>query len=155
MRIGFCWAGSASYHRDFARSTVLAQWWPLLRLPGIEWIALIAGDRTADLETKAGGGVPHVTLPPLPDWSATADHLRTLDLVITVDTALAHVAGDANIPTWVLLPTPNDWRWLEDRTDSPWYPSVTLYRQTHAGDWWDVLARVHVDLQALLLRRAA
>lgn len=152
VRIGFCWAGSASYHRDWARSTMLAQWWPLIRLPGTEWVALITNERRAEAD---GAAVPNLHLPDLVDWEATAALLPTLDLVITVDTALAHLAGDAHRPTWLLLPTPSDWRWMEGRDDSPWYPTMRLYRQAHPGDWWDVFARARNDLMALMAQREA
>jgi ADP-heptose:LPS heptosyltransferase len=152
VKIGFCWAGSPSYHRDFARSIPLAQWWPLLRLPGTEWVALLTGA----LREELAGAPPHIATPDLPDWSETVRIARTCDLIVTVDTALAHVAGSARLPTWVLLAYPADWRWLEDRTDSPWYPTVRLYRQKKpGGDWWEVLDRVHQDLVALTERTAA
>jgi ADP-heptose:LPS heptosyltransferase len=70
-----------------------------------------------------------------------------MDLVISVDTSLAHLSGALGRPTWVLLPEMPDWRWLRDREDSPWYPTMRLYRQTAAGDWNPVLARVAADLQ--------
>lgn len=152
MKIGLCWAGSPGYHRDWARSTILAQWWPLLQLPDTEWVVLLTGERRDDLE---GADVPNLTAPDLPDWGVTLRYIQTCDLILTVDTAMAHVAGSAGVPTWVLLPTPADYRWLEHRIDSPWYPSVTLYRQTVMGDWWAVLDAVRRDLVLLLHQRAA
>ncbi|WP_296595740.1 tetratricopeptide repeat protein [Phenylobacterium sp.] len=90
------------------------------------------------------------------DFADTAAIVDALDLVITVDTSVAHLAGALGKPCWVLLPAiKTDWRWLRGRTDSPWYPSIRLYRQTVAGDWGDVLAAVERDLEAQsLLARA-
>jgi len=74
-----------------------------------------------------------------------------MDLVISVDTSVAHLSGTLGRPTWVLLPYLPDWRWLLDRDDSPWYPSVKLYRQTGVGDWKSVLAQVNTSLELLHL----
>jgi ADP-heptose:LPS heptosyltransferase len=81
------------------------------------------------------------------DLQETAEIIAGLDLVVTVDTAVAHLAGSLGKPTWVLLPAHGcDWRWLRDRLDSPWYPSVRLYRQAAPGGWSEVVAAVRRDL---------
>jgi ADP-heptose:LPS heptosyltransferase len=82
----------------------------------------------------------------LKSFTDTAALLETLDLVISVDTSLAHLSGAMGKPTWVLLSFLADWRWLVDRTDCPWYPTATLYRQSVAGEWDSVLAEVKQDL---------
>jgi len=85
----------------------------------------------------------------LRDFTETAALVSCLDLVITVDTSVAHLAGALGRPTWILLPYTPDYRWLLNRTDSPWYPSVRLFRQTETREYGSVLARVHDELQAL------
>jgi ADP-heptose:LPS heptosyltransferase len=81
------------------------------------------------------------------DMLDTAEIIEGLDLVISVDTSVAHLAGALGKPVWILLPAENtDWRWMRGRVDSPWYPSARLYRQTKSGDWSPVLAKVRDDL---------
>lgn len=83
------------------------------------------------------------------DFLGVANLMSRLDLVITIDTSFAHLAGAMGKPVWILLPFHPDFRWLQERTDSPWYPSARLYRQTRDGDWADVLRRVASDLNEL------
>ena len=86
--------------------------------------------------------------PELIDLADTAAVMRCLDLVITVDTALAHLAGALGTPVWVALPAVPDWRWLLQREDSPWYPSMRLFRQTERGQWDEVFQRIKIALGA-------
>jgi ADP-heptose:LPS heptosyltransferase len=90
--------------------------------------------------------------PELRDFAETAGAIANLDLVIAVDTAVAHVAGAIGKPVWVMLPFSPDWRWLLGRDDSPWYPTMRLYRQAAIGDWPGVVARVAHDLGELAAR---
>ena len=83
------------------------------------------------------------------DFSDTAALCELMDVVISVDTSVAHLAGALGKPLWMLIPYVPDWRWMLDRADSPWYPTATLYRQTTRGDWESVLHQIHDDLQAL------
>jgi hypothetical protein len=85
----------------------------------------------------------------LEDWADTAALIANLDLVISCDTAVAHLAAAMGKPTWILSRYNGCWRWLEDRDDSPWYPTVRLFRQTTAGDWADVVNRVVIELNGL------
>jgi len=116
---------------------------PLATLRDIQWFSLQPGtttpppldlvDRTADLT----------------DFADTAALLMQLDLVVTVDTSVAHLAGALGRPVWILLPYAADWRWLVERSDSPWYPSARLYRQSAPGDWPSVVERLRADLAEL------
>ena len=90
----------------------------------------------------------------LNDFADTAALVAQLDLVIAVDTSVAHLAAAMGRPTWILLPHPADWRWMLDRDDSPWYPGVRLFRQAHAGDWDAVLAHVRAALAEVAAGRA-
>ena len=83
----------------------------------------------------------------LDDFSSTAEQVSSLDLVISVDTSVAHLAGALNVPVWILLAKASDWRWLLDRDDSPWYPTAWLFRQRQAGDWNEVVHRVSEELK--------
>jgi hypothetical protein len=86
----------------------------------------------------------------LTDFVETAALIANLDLVITVCTSVAHLAGTLGRPTWVMLPHVGDWRWLDGRDDSPWYPSVRLFRQDETRDYADVVERVRAELQTLI-----
>ncbi len=86
----------------------------------------------------------------LTDFDDTAAIIATLDLVVTIDTAVAHLAGAMGKPTWILLPHVPEWRWMLDREDTPWYPSARLFRQHRRGDWESVIERVRASLSAWL-----
>jgi hypothetical protein len=117
-------------------------------------VSLQVNARAADLATLPAGAVTDLA-PELRDFAETAGAIANLDLVIAVDTAVAHVAGAMGKPVWLMLPLCPDWRWLLARDeDSPWYPTMRLYRQRALGDWADVIARVAADLGALAAARA-
>jgi ADP-heptose:LPS heptosyltransferase len=121
-------------HRNDRRRTPPAELFaPFAALPGIHVISLIPDRR---LPGTAGSARP------LTNYAETAALIAALDLVITVDTSIAHVAGALRQPTWVLLPYAPDWRWLLHRNDTPWYDSIRLFRQPCAGDWRPVIASV-------------
>ena len=84
------------------------------------------------------------------DFADTADFIKIFDLVITVDTALGHLAGSMGVNCWILLPYASDWRWLTQREDSPWFRSVRLFRQKEIGEWSDVISSVEAELTSLL-----
>lgn len=141
IRIGLAWAGNPGHKRDAERSIPAATLAPLAALPGVAWYSFQLGREDKpplpDLISLA---------PLLTDFSATAYALSGMDLVITVDTALAHLSGALGIPTLLLLSFQPDWRWMLDREDSPWYPSLHLYRQPRLGDWGAVIQRLVTDL---------
>jgi len=138
VRAGICWAGNPFYGNDEQRSMPLAYFAPLLDRPDIEWYSLQVGDRAGDADRYPSLRRPW---PPLVNFGETADLIAELDLVVSVDTAVGHLAGCLDVPTYLLLPIVSDLRWgLGDRT--AWYPSVRLVRQSAAGDWGGVMSRL-------------
>jgi Flp pilus assembly protein TadD len=155
FRVGLVWRGNAKHHNDDDRSLPgLATLAPLWTMPGVQFVSLQKGlgeDGAGDLPK----GLPLLDLAPdIADFSDTAAIVDQLDLVICVDTAVAHLAGALGKACWVLLPAyRTDWRWLRGRSDSPWYPGVMrLFRQTHRGDWSLVIEEVRESLDRLLRR---
>jgi hypothetical protein len=149
MRIGCCWAGTPRFSRDVVRSIPYPLFAPLFDLPGTTWTALFTGPQRDDCPPH-----PNCERPALPTIRDTARQMLQIDLMITVDSLPVHLAGTLGVPTWLLLPYSADWRWLLDRTDTPWYPSVTLYRAPAWDTWPPVIERVRHDLTHLT-RKAA
>jgi predicted O-linked N-acetylglucosamine transferase (SPINDLY family)/ADP-heptose:LPS heptosyltransferase len=145
MKVGVVWAGNPAHLNDAARSIPLDRLRNLFELPDVAWHSLQVGARAADLDALAGGTITDLA-PELTDFAETAAAITALDLVISADTAVAHLAGALGKPVWILLPFDPDWRWLLARGDSPWYPSARLVRQRAPGDWDDVIARVRGTL---------
>jgi len=145
LRIGLSWAGNARHVNDRRRSCPLAMLAPLLELPGIAWYSLQKGDGEDQIAQ-----VPAAARIRLPDarndFAKKAALIGSLDLVISVDTGNAHLAGALGKPVWILLPAAPDWRWGLHRADSPWYPTARLFRQPAAGDWASVVASVRAAL---------
>ncbi len=138
LKVGLVWKGSALHGNDANRSlpslSLLA---PLWSVPGVNFISLQKGQGEEEAASPpAGQPILHLGSD-IMDFADTAAIVAQLDLVICIDTAIVHLAGALNKPCWVLLPaTGTDWRWLRDRSDSPWYPDVVrLFRQTNSGDW--------------------
>src|SRR5262249_27134059 len=145
MKIGLVWAGNPAHLNDKSRSIALDRLSSLFELPGTQWYSLQVGERAADLAKLPPGRVTDLAAG-LTDFAETAAAISALDLVISVDTAVAHLAGALGRPVWILLPFDPDWRWLLGRGDSPWYPSARLVRQPGPDDWDDVIARVRTAL---------
>jgi tetratricopeptide (TPR) repeat protein len=144
-RIGIAWAGNAKHLRDRERSIDLRDLLPLLDI-GVTFISLQKEVRAADVPTlKEGTEITHFGHE-LENFSDTAALISHLDLVISVDTAIAHLAGALGKPVWILLTHVPDWRWLLDRDDSPWYPTARLFRQSETREWNGVIARVRESL---------
>jgi tetratricopeptide (TPR) repeat protein/ADP-heptose:LPS heptosyltransferase len=145
LNVGLVWSGNPKHERDAYRSIPLRTLAPLFDLDGVLWHSLQKDPRAEDRETMATVSVIDVATE-LDDFRDTAAAIEALDLVVTVDTAVAHLAGALGKPVWVLLPEACDFRWLIDREDSPWYPTMRLFRQSQLGEWSDVVQRVTAAL---------
>jgi Flp pilus assembly protein TadD len=146
-RIGLAWSGNPTHRVSYDRSIPLDRLQPLFG-GDVEWICLQKEVRSGDAETLRRIGHVRFLGAALEDFSDTAALLDLTDLVITIDTSVAHLAGAMGKPMWVLLPGNADWRWFLDRSDSPWYPSARLFRQRKLGDWTDVIDAVAAELAA-------
>lgn len=150
LRIGLAWSGNPRYKADRQRSMSLQTLLPLLRTPAITWVSLQKGPAAAQLATLPDDVYVRDGSSRDRDLSETAALVATLDLVITTDTCIAHLAGAMARPTWILLPHLSDWRWMQERDTSPWYPTARLFRQAAPGDWSGVLNRVISQLSRRL-----
>ena len=141
-RVGLVWSGRPEFKDNAARSMRLEQLAPLGAVKGIEFHSLQKGPASREALNPPAGMrlVNHGEY--LTDFAETAALLANLDLIISVDTAPAHLAGAVGKPVWVLLHNPADWRWMLQRSDNPWYPTMVLFRQTSPGQWNDVIGRV-------------
>jgi hypothetical protein len=152
LRVGLVWAGGDLYPKNRLRSVPLARLLPVLRLPGIRFFSLQCGPRAAELKSlppelqveDLGGRVR--------DFADTAAAMGQLDLVISVCTSTLHLAGALGRPVWGILAHAPCWRWMLGRTDSPWYPTMTLFRQPRPGDWAGAIAPLVTALRELQQR---
>lgn len=154
FKVGIAWAGRPSHANDHNRSTTLASFAPLVRTPGVSFYSL-----QKDAGNRPRGPVPPgmnlIDLAPrLTDFNVTAAVISNLDLVISVDTSIVHMAGAMGRPVWNLLPRCPDWRWMLKRSDSPWYPTMRLFRQAKRRDWAVQMAEVADALKATVAQRA-
>jgi tetratricopeptide (TPR) repeat protein len=149
LRIALAWSGNASHPNDRNRSLSLAQLEPLLSVPGASFISVQRELRDGDAETLARDRRILNLGAELNDFSDTAAVLTLADLVISVDTSVAHLAGALGRPAFVLVPFQPDWRWMLARNASPWYPAMRLYRQTTIGDWESVISRAAEAVRSL------
>jgi len=147
-RVGLIWAGRPEHRRDRDRSVPLAALGPLAD-SGATFYSLQKGPAAEQAKAPPAGMVLHELGDALTDFADTAAAMGALDLIISVDTSPAHLAGATGRPLWLLLPHAPDWRWLRHREDSPWYPTARLFRQATRGDWTPVIARVAADLRRL------
>ena len=147
FRVGLVWSGSAVHKNDANRSLALEALRELLDVP-VEWHSLQKEYRDRDTLTAAPMIQRHEAR--MKDFTDTAALVSQMDLVISVDTSVAHLAGAMGKPVWILLPFAPDWRWLLEREDSPWYPTARLFRQSRPGDWLEVLARVSGALRSAI-----
>jgi tetratricopeptide (TPR) repeat protein len=155
LRVGLVWAGSphtddAGAHLiDRRRSIDLTEFAPFAELADVQLISLQMHDRTQPVRLLPPGLTLCDPMAAVTDFADTAALIANLDLVISVDTSVAHLAGALGRPVWLLSRYDGCWRWLQDRDDSPWYPGLRIYRQPTPGDWRSVLARVIADLRRL------
>lgn len=152
LRVGLVWAGGAVNVNDRERSLPLAAMAALSRVKDACFYSLQRG--SADQEAESGSFQFVGRQPQTGDFVATAAAISQLDLVITVDTSVAHLAGTLGKPVWILLARRSDWRWLTERDESPWYPSARLFRQKVAGEWGAVVADVEKELSRVVAERA-
>jgi len=148
LAVGVAWAGNPAHRNDRRRSLALATLAPLLAVPGIDWRSLQKGESAREIAREPSARA----LAPLPDdasFDDTAALVAELDLVVTVDTSVAHLAGALGRPVWILLPFAPDWRWGLATSATPWYPKARLYRQPAIGAWGAVIDEVTAALRAL------
>jgi Flp pilus assembly protein TadD len=145
LRVGIVWASCPGNPAAGRRDCDPSHFVRLARLPGIRLYSLQFGERAGDLQSSPESGIEDLS-GVIGDFATTAAFVRRMDLVITVDTAMAHLAGALGQRVWTLLSEPADWRWLEERDDSPWYPTMRLFRQLRPGDWTSVFDRVEAEL---------
>jgi tetratricopeptide (TPR) repeat protein len=149
LRVGLAWDGRKTFRND-RRSCALGDLEPILGIPGISFVSLQKDiGRREHGDILKAKGILDVT-EQLDTFAETAALIAGLDLVLCVDTSIAHLSGALGIPTWIMLKRGPDWRWLDARNDSPWYTSVSLFRQVESGDWKPVIATVHKKIVALL-----
>jgi hypothetical protein len=143
FRVGLAWSGRASHPNDRRRSLALARLAPLAAAGGVSFVSLQKPLPPSDaVSMSMFPGLSDIA----GDFGETAAMIVNLDLVISVDTAMAHLAGAMGKPVWILLPQAADWRWMIERSDSPWYPTARLFRQKTPGDWDPVMAEAAAAL---------
>ena len=155
LRVGLVWAGNPQHVNDMRRSIGLRELAPLLGARGVSFVSLQKDLQAGDAQLLAA--LPRLTHVggDLATYDDTAAVISLIDLVISVDTSVAHLAGALGKPLWILLPSNPDWRWLLDRDDSPWYPTARLFRQSVRDDWSGVVARVGTELGRLADERGS
>jgi Flp pilus assembly protein TadD len=155
LGVGLAWGGSSAHPYDAQRSIPLEQLAPLTRLEGTTFYSLQMGPPAEQIK-QLGTRARVIDLQSeQQDFADTAAIVANLDLVISIDTSVVHLAGAMGKPVWVLLYKSPDWRWMLGREDSPWYPTARLFRQSTLGNWQDVVARVERELRELATRTAA
>jgi hypothetical protein len=153
FRVGLVWKGNPGHMNDRNRSVPIAVVEKWTGIEGSQLFSLQVGRTSDDERWMSEKGVIDLA-PHLPDFAATAACLAELDLLISVDTSVAHLAGALGRPVWTLLPTCNDWRWLRHREDTPWYPTMRLFRQEKLRVWEPVAERVATELRRECAQRS-
>jgi tetratricopeptide (TPR) repeat protein len=151
-RVGLVWAGDPDHRRDRYRSIPFEMLAPLRDVEGIRIVSLQKGPQSARMRTEWSASTILELGPELHDFADTAAVIAQLDVLICVDTSVAHLAGALGKRVWLMLPTPADWRWMEHCSDCPWYPTMRLFRQQHRGSWAEVVDEVRRALVAWATR---
>jgi tetratricopeptide (TPR) repeat protein len=149
FKVGLVWAGNPTHKKDRSRSIGLEGFRALTNIAGVRVYGLQKGDAALQAQKMADTMEIRNFGDELNDFSDTAALIENLDLVVSVDTAVAHLAGAMGKATWVLLPFVPDWRWMLERDDSPWYPGLRLFRQPEKGNWEAVLQLLATELKAI------
>ena len=149
-KVGIAWAGKPTHRNDRNRSCPITHFLEFAGVPGLTIYSLQKGEAAKDLQVHGCDALVTDVGRQLEDFADTAAVIHQLDLVISVDTAVAHLAGALGKPVWVVLPLAPDWRWLATGETSPWYPSMRLFRQQRHGDWEDVFVRMRRTLRAVM-----
>ena len=153
FRVGLVWAGNRAHIRDRERSIRISMFAPLAEVKDVRFHSLQLGPASVQAKDPPDGMELVDFTSELKDMAETAALIENLDLVIAVDTSVLHLAGALAKPAWVLLAYIPDWRWLLDRPDSPWYPTLKLFRQSQPGEWNEPIERLAEELNALVQRR--
>ncbi|TWH47596.1 tetratricopeptide repeat protein [Sporomusa sp. KB1] len=152
LRIGLAWAGNPENIPGQIRTCGLKAMSPLAGIPGTTFYSLQKGEAAKEANTPPPGMHLIDLTDDIADFVDTAALIMNLDLVVSVDTAVAHLAGALGKPVWTLLPSDGEWRWLLDRSDTPWYPTMRLFRQSTPGDWNGVMTAVAQEVRMLAVK---
>ncbi|HLH93715.1 MAG TPA: tetratricopeptide repeat protein [Xanthobacteraceae bacterium] len=148
LAVGLVWASNPAHPNRVLRDVPLKQLQPLLDIPDIDWFALQVGSAAGDVAAHGFSSCIHDLSPQIHNFGDTAAAVEALDLVITVDTSVPHLVGAMGKPCWAMISTAREWRWSGREAMSIWYPSMRLFRQSSAGDWGGVLAKIEAELRA-------
>jgi ADP-heptose:LPS heptosyltransferase len=150
LHVGLVWGGNPAHSNDHLRSVPLSALAPLADLSGVQYVVLQKGPAAKQIPGSwAEARATHWTSE-LTDFAETAALIRALDVIVTVDTSVAHVSGALGARVWTAVHVEADWRWLRDRTDSPWYPTMRLFRQTRQDVWDDTVLKIASELRQLV-----
>jgi len=152
-KVGLVWAGSPTRKDNLMRSCPLQDLSPLLGISGARFYSLQVGPFQSDLQDIEGGEGIVDLAPLLNDFADTASALRSLDVLVSVDTGVLHLAGALGLPTLALMSQPTGFLWMDHREDSPWYPTIRLFRQPHPGRWEEPVERVRAELEVRVASR--
>jgi len=150
--VGLVWSGNPTHFRGRNRSAALADFGGLLQTSGVRFYGFQTGAAAREAEAFTAAGLLENLGAELADFSDTAAAMAHMDLVISIDTSVAHLAGAMGKPVWLLLAYAADWRWFLERSDSPWYPTMRLFRQIQPGDWTGVIAAVKGALKEMVAK---